>query len=65
LISTPRRAAEPSALTMVTGVEITSAQGQPITSSTSALYSACVQVAPASSGSSTAVPMASAKIAGV
>ena len=37
LISTPRRAADASPLTMVTGVDSTSAQGQAITRSTSAV----------------------------
>lgn len=37
LMRMPRRAADASALTTVTGVEITSAHGQAMTSSTSAL----------------------------
>ena len=37
MIRMPRRAAEANALTTVTGVEMMSAQGQAITSSTSAL----------------------------
>jgi hypothetical protein len=49
----------------VTGVEITSAQGQAITSSTSALYSDSCQLKAASSGISTATATAMANTAGV
>ena len=61
----PRRAAEARPLTTVTGVAMTSAQGQAITSSTSALYSAACHAQPASQGPSSATASASANTSGV
>lgn len=61
----PRRAAAVSALTTVTGVEITSAQGQAMTSSASASYAACCQFQPMKSGAATASSNASTKTMGV
>src|SRR5258708_28530004 len=54
LISTPFLAAPASAATMDTGVEITSAQGQETTSSTSARYIHACQAAWSASGGKTA-----------
>ena len=61
----PRRAAEARPLTTVTGVAMTSAQGQAITSSTSALYSAASHGQPASQGPSSATASAMANTVGV
>ena len=65
LNSTPARAAALIALTMLTGVEITSAHGQAITSSVSARYSQVAQSPPSASGGSTNTSSASAMTAGV
>lgn len=59
------RAAVARPLTMVTGVDTTSAHGQAITSSTSALYNACSQVQSSSSGVNTATASASTNTVGV
>ena len=61
----PRRAPAASPEAIAAGVEITSAQGQAITSSTSALYSACVEVQPNSQGVSSATASASTNTPGV
>ncbi|MNN18566.1 hypothetical protein D3C81_1317780 [compost metagenome] len=61
----PRRAAAVRPLTTVTGVEMTSAQGQAITSITSALYTQAMNGWPSSSGGSTATRMAKTTTAGV
>jgi len=71
LIRMPRRAAAVSALTMVTGVLITSAHGQAMISSVSPRYSqprpsgVSQNEAPASRGGSRATPAASATTTGV
>src|SRR6185436_11191939 len=65
LISTPLRAADASAATIDTGVEITSAQGHDTTSSTSARYSHSCQAAPRTSGGRIATAAASAITIGV
>ena len=64
-MSTPFLAAAASAATMLTGVEITSAQGQAITSSTSARYSHSPQPPPNSSGGASSTARARAMTAGV
>ncbi len=65
LISRPRRAPCARALTRLTGVAMTRAQGQAITSSTSALYSATCQAQPMSHGPSSATANASTNTTGV
>ena len=61
----PWRLAAASPLTMVTGVEMTSAHGQPMTSSTSAIYTASAQPLRPSRGGRQAVSRASRKMEGV
>ena len=65
LIRMPRRAAAARPLTTVTGVEITSAQGQAMTSSTSALYIPVNHVQPANQGPNAATARAMTNTAGV
>ena len=62
---TPLRAADASPATMLTGVEITSAQGQPMTSRTSAWYSHAPQCWWNTSGGMAATRTATAKTTGV
>ena len=65
LISTPLRAAADNAATIETGVEITSAQGHEMTSSTSDRYSQVDASAPAASGGTIATTAARAITDGV
>ncbi len=65
LMRMPRRAAAASPLTTVTGVDITSAHGQAITSSTSACRSRPASSSPAAAARPRRPPAASAKTAGV
>ena len=61
----PLRAAAASPLTMLTGVEITSAHGQAITSNTSALYTHSLHAPFRNKGGTTAISAAMASTAGV
>ena len=65
LMSTPRRAPAASADTMATGVAMTSAHGQAMTSSTSARYSHTDHSSPPANGGTIATTAASAMTAGV
>ncbi|CPM50341.1 Uncharacterised protein [Bordetella pertussis] len=65
LIRMPRRAAAVRPLTTLTGVEITSAQGQAMISSASARYTESSQAWPSSSGGASATSTASPTTAGV
>ena len=62
---TPLRAAAASADTIETGVEITSAHGHEMTSSTSDRYTQLLHSAPKKSGGTTAMAIASARTIGV
>ena len=65
LTSTPLRAALVSPATMDTGVEMTSAHGQAMTSTTSASYTQADHAPPKNSGGATATSAATASMAGV